>query len=184
MTSIAHGKEKYCFCKFFSYMCILGHNVNCISDSEEFEKLFWAMQCNKSNPSAEVSRDWVCCLFLCFSSFCGNSQVVKHFIKFLQFLICFLLCLPYHLLWCASFKILRIFGMKTYGNWRQRNEIEWCFSDVVHFCFTCALLFTFSFFFFLPLCPKALSVKNLSIQRQIDSKQRTLKWTGSRTVHV
>lgn len=113
------------------------------------------------------------------------SQVVKHFIKFLQFLICFLLCLPYHLLWCASFKILRIFGMKTYGNWRQRNEIEWCFSDVVHFCFTCALLFTFSFFFFfLPLCPKALSVKNLSIQRQIDSKQRTLKWTGSRTVHV
>lgn len=114
------------------------------------------------------------------------SQVVKHFIKFLQFLICFLLCLPYHLLCCASFKILRIFGMKTYGNLRQRNEIEWCFSDVVHFCFTCALLFTLSFFlsFFTTVHPKALSVKNLSIQRQIDSKQLTLKWTGSRTVHV
>lgn len=56
------------------------------------------------------------------------------------------------------------------------SQMWYTFVSLVPFCLP--------FFFFLPLYPKALSVKNLSIQRQIDSKQLTLKWTGSRTIHV
>lgn len=60
------------------------------------------------------------------------------------------------------------------------SQMWYTFVSLVPFC----LLFLSFFFFFTTVHPKALSVKNLSIQRQIDSKQLTLKWTGSRTVHV
>lgn len=58
------------------------------------------------------------------------------------------------------------------------SQMWYTFVSLVPFCLP------FLFFFFLPLYRKALFVKKLSIQRHIDSKQLTLKWTGSRTVHV